>query len=48
VDSIKKEFCKEIKRTMEKAKVLSTQNDIEIKERIIRGDTRYNIIKLAT
>ncbi|MBM2819807.1 MAG: universal stress protein [Nitrosarchaeum sp.] len=47
VDSIKKDFGKEIKKTMGKAKVLSTQNDIEIKEKIMRGDTRYNIIKLA-
>jgi hypothetical protein len=43
----KKEFNNEIKKMMDKAKVLSTQKDIEFKEKIMRGDIGYNIIKLA-
>lgn len=47
VNHIKKEFDNEIKKIMDKARALSTQNDIEFKEKIMRGDIGYNIIKLA-
>ncbi len=47
VDYIKNEFGKEIKRTIEKAMILSTKKGIEFKEKIMRGDVGYNIIKLA-
>ena len=47
VDPIKKEIGKEIKKTMEEAKIVSAQNGITFKEKIMRGDIGYNIIKLA-
>jgi nucleotide-binding universal stress UspA family protein len=47
VDQIKKEWDKEIKKTMEEAKILAAQNGIAFKEKIMRGDIGYNIIKLA-
>ena len=39
--------CKEIKDIMEKAKLLAAQNGIVFKEKMMRGDVGYNIIKLA-
>ena len=47
VNHIKKELDNEIKKIMDKARALSSQNDIEFKEKIMRGDIGYNIIKLA-
>ena len=38
---------KEIKKMMEEAKKLSTENDIVFKEKLMRGDTGYNLVKLA-
>ena len=46
-DIIKKEGVKEIKKIMEEAKILVGQNGITFKEKIMRGDIGYNIIKLA-
>ena len=47
VGSVNKSLNKEIKNIMEKAKVLAAQNGIVFKEKMMRGDVGYNIIKLA-
>jgi len=46
-DSIKRRVDKEIKKTMKEAATLATQKGIKFRERIMRGDAGYNIIKLA-
>lgn len=38
---------KEIKKMMEGAKELSLENGIVFKEKLMRGDTGYNLVKLA-
>ena len=38
---------KEVKKFMEDAKTLAAQNGIVFKEKLMRGDVGYNIVKLA-
>ena len=47
VGSVEKSFNTEIKKIMDSAKVLAAQNGIVFKEKILRGDIGYNIVKLA-
>ena len=47
VGSVEKSLNKEIKKFMEEAKLLAAQNGIVFKEKLIRGDIGYNIIKIA-
>ena len=47
VGSVEKSLTKEVKKFMEQAKVLAAQNGIVFKEKMIRGEIGYNIIKLA-
>ncbi len=47
VGSVDESYNKEVKNIMDSAKVLAAQNGIVFKEKIIRGDVGYNIIKLA-
>ena len=47
VGSVNESLNKEIKKIMEKSKVLAAQNGIVFKEKMMRGDIGYNIIKLA-
>lgn len=47
IASSDKSLHKEIKQIMEKGKLLSAQNGIVFKEKIMRGDAGYNIISLA-
>ncbi len=47
VISVNKEWNNEIKKMMTDAKVLSAQNGIVFKEKLMRGDIGYNLIKLA-
>lgn len=44
---VNKELDNEIKKMMANAKVISAQNGIVFKEKLMRGDIGYNIIKLA-
>ena len=45
--SVNKELDNEIKNMMADAKALSVQNGIAFKEKLMRGDIGYNLIKLA-
>lgn len=47
VGSIRESHNKEVKKFMDKAKTLSAQNGIVFNEKIMKGETGYNIIKLA-
>ncbi|MBA4454938.1 MAG: universal stress protein [Nitrosopumilaceae archaeon] len=47
VGSVQDSVNKEIKRFMDEAKTLAAQNGIVFKEKMMRGDVGYNIIKLA-
>lgn len=47
VGSVRESLNEEIKKLMEDAKVLAAQNGIVFKEKLMRGDIGYNIIKLA-
>ena len=47
VGSVEKSLNKEIKKIMDNSKLLSAQNGIVFKEKLMRGDIGYNIIKLA-
>ena len=47
VSSVEKSLNREVKKIMEESKVLAAQNGIVFKEKIMRGDTGYNIVKLA-
>lgn len=47
VGSVEKSHNKEVKKFMGKAKLLAAQNGIVFKEKIIRGEVGYNIIRLA-
>jgi len=44
---VNKELDNEIKKMMANAKVLSAQNGIVFKEKLMRGDIGYNLIKLT-
>ena len=43
----KKQVKNEIKKMMSDAKLLSAQNGIVFKEKLMRGDIGYNLIRLA-
>ena len=47
IGSVKDALNNEIKKFMEDAKKLAAQNGIVFKEKLMRGDVGYNIIKLA-
>ncbi|MFQ5440281.1 MAG: universal stress protein [Nitrosopumilaceae archaeon] len=47
VGSVEKSLNTEVKKFLEEAKILAAQNGIVFKERLMRGDIGYNIIKLA-
>ncbi len=47
VGSVSDSLNKEVKKVMDNAKTLSAQNGIVFKEKLMRGDIGYNIIKLA-
>ncbi len=47
VGSVQESLNDEIKKLMEEAKVLAAQNGIVFKEKMMRGDIGYNIVKLA-
>jgi nucleotide-binding universal stress UspA family protein len=47
VGSVEDSLNDEVKKMMDNAKVLAAQNGIVFKERLMRGDIGYNIIKLA-
>ncbi len=47
VGSVNKEWNNEIKKMMDNAKTLSAQNGIVFKEKLMRGDIGYNLIRLA-
>lgn len=47
VGSVEKSHSKEIKKFMAKAKLLAAQNGIVFKEKMMRGEIGYNIIKIA-
>jgi len=47
VGSVEKILSKEVKKLMNDAKVLAAQNGIVFKEKMVRGDIGYNIIKIA-
>lgn len=47
VGAVTDKLNKEIEKILENAKVLAAQNGIVFKERKMRGDVGYNIVKLA-
>lgn len=47
VGSVEKALNKKVKKIMEEAKTKAAQNGIVFKERLMRGEIGYNIIKLA-
>ena len=47
VGTLEEAFNKEIKKIMSESKILAAQNGIVFKEKVMRGDIGYNIIKLA-
>ncbi len=47
VGSVEKSHNTEVEKIMDSAKVLAAQNGIVFKEKILRGDIGYNIVKLA-
>lgn len=47
VGSVEKSLNREVKKIMENSKTLAAQNGIVFKEKIMRGNIGYNIIKLA-
>ncbi|MFB5618876.1 MAG: universal stress protein [Candidatus Nitrosomaritimum aestuariumsis] len=47
VGSVQESLNDEIKKFMDEAKVLAAQNGIVFKEKMMRGDVGYNIVKLA-
>ena len=47
IGSVEKALNKEVKKIMEESKMLAAKNGIVFKEKLMRGDTGYNIIKLA-
>ena len=47
VGSVERSLNKEIKQFMDQAKLLAAQNGIVFKEKLMRGEIGYNIIKFA-
>ena len=47
VGSVNDSLNKEVKKMMEKSQILAAQNGIVFKEKLMRGDIGYNIVKLA-
>ena len=47
VGSVEQSLNKQVKKIMEEAKLVAAQNGILFKEKLMRGDIGYNIIKLA-
>jgi nucleotide-binding universal stress UspA family protein len=47
VGSVEESLNKEVKKILDEAKVLAAQNGIVFKEKLMRGDIGYNIVKLA-
>ncbi|MGI9565670.1 MAG: universal stress protein [Nitrosopumilus sp.] len=47
VGSVEKSLNREVKKFMDGAKLLAGQNGIVFKEKLMRGEIGYNIIKLA-
>ena len=47
VGSVQESLNDEIKKFMDEAKVLAAQNGIVFKEKMMRGDVGYNMVKLA-
>ena len=47
IGALEDAFNKEIKKIMSESKILAAQNGIVFKEKVMRGDIGYNIIKLA-
>ncbi len=47
VGSVRESLNLEVKKFLKEAKVLAAQNGIVFKEKLMRGDIGYNIIKLA-
>ena len=47
VGSVRKSLNKEVEKFMNDAKILSAQNGIVFKKKIMRGEIGYNIVKLA-
>lgn len=47
ISSVNKEWDKEIKKMMTDIRSSSAQNDIVFKEKLMRGDAGYNLVKLA-
>ena len=47
VGSVNEAHTKEVKKFLDQAKVLAAQNGIVFKEKLMRGDIGYNLVKLA-
>jgi len=47
VGSVGKSLNKEVKKFMDEAKLLAAQNGVVFKEKMVRGEIGYNIIKTA-
>ena len=47
VGSVEKSLNREVKKIMEESKVLAAKNGIVFKEKMMKGDIGYNIVKLA-
>lgn len=47
IGSVEKSLNREVKKIMEESKTLAAKNGIVFKEKMMRGDTGYNIVKLA-
>ena len=47
IGSVSEAHTKEVKKFLDEAKILAAQNGIVFKEKLMRGDIGYNIIKLA-
>ena len=47
IGSVEKALNREVKKIMAESKVLAAKNGIVFKEKLMRGDIGYNIVKLA-
>lgn len=47
IGSVEKSLNREVKKIMEESKTLAAKNGIVFKEKMMRGDIGYNIVKLA-
>lgn len=47
IGSVEKSLNREVKKIMEESKTLAAKNGIVFKEKLMRGDIGYNIVKLA-